>query len=262
MLAFRRAPLLATAAFAATAALAGCMSVTPAATPPATVGAPTAAATAAATQQPSAALTPAPTTTAAPTATPVASVPASTEPSAGASSEPTSGAVTTPVPGSSIDVTQSDAGIVGRLTIEDDTRPQRIGTDDHTGTSEIIGRADDGSSCDFGFGDDFNAVAWYNDAPNGMLHQMSISVPVDEMPANDGEQRAGITDARMYADFVSESGFGTAYSGDSTEADNGGSSKMDISFDAGTLTFTFTGTTWDDIAFSGQLICSGVDLGG
>ena len=47
-----------------------------------------------------------------------------------------------------------------------------------------------------------------------MLHQMSVTVPTDDMPANDGEQRNGITNGRVYADFVSESGFGTAYSAD------------------------------------------------
>jgi len=140
-----------------------------------------------------------------------------------------------------------------------DTRPDRIGTADHTGTSEILGRAADGSDCSYSFsGDTFTAVAWYDEAPDGMLHQMAVSVSSDDMPSNDGEQRAGITNGRVYADFVSESGFGTAYSGDSTEESNGGSSTIDAARTADTLVFTFTGTTWDDIDFSGQMICTGI----
>jgi hypothetical protein len=250
LLSLRRAPLLATA-FVVSVVLAGCVTATPAATPAATSsGVATPAATAAATA--------APTATAVPSAT-AAVTPA---PSSEASVEPSQAPVTTPVPGSSLDVTQSDAGVVGRLTIEDDTRPDRIGTDDHTGTSEIIGLAADGSDCDFSFsGDQFSAVAYYSDAPIGMLRQMSVYLPTDEMPANDGEQRAGIVDGGVYADFNSESGFGTTYSGDATQENDPGSSTIDIAVDGDSVVFTFTGATWDEIAFSGQMICSGVDLG-
>ena len=91
-----------------------------------------------------------------------------------------------------------------------------------------------------------------------MLHQMAVRVSTDFIPANDGEQRAGITDGRVYADFSSESGFGTAYSGDSSEETNGGTSTIDAERDGDTLVFTFTGTTWDDIEFSGQMMCTGM----
>jgi hypothetical protein len=158
--------------------------------------------------------------------------------------------VTTVVPGSSLDPSKSDAGIAGRTTIVSDTRG------DQTGTHEILGVAADGSNCSYSLdGDTFAAVAWYDDAPNGMLHQMSVTVPSDEMPANDGEQRAGISDGRVYADFVSDTGFGTAYYGDATQ-ENGGSSTIDIVQNGGGVTFSFSGLTWDGIQFSGQLICS------
>jgi hypothetical protein len=187
----------------------------------------------------------------APTASPTATAPASPD----VSRAP----ITTPIPGSSLDVTQSDAGVAGRLAIPDDTRDDRIGTADHTGTSEILGRTSDGSDCSYSFdGDTFTAVAWYDAAPDGMLHQMAVSIPSDEMPANAGEQRSGISNGRVYADFASESGFGTTYSGDATEENNGGSSTIAAVLNADTLTFTFTGTTWDGVDFSGQMICTGV----
>jgi hypothetical protein len=75
---------------------------------------------------------------------------------------------------------------------------------------------------------------------------------------NDGEQRAGISDGRVYTDFSSESGFGTVYSGDSTEETDGGTSAIDVERSGDTLVFTFTGTTWDDIDFSGQMMCTGM----
>ena len=89
-----------------------------------------------------------------------------------------------------------------------------------------------------------------------MLQQMAVRVSTDFIPANDGEQRAGISDGRVYADFASESGFGTAYSGDSTEETNGGTATIDVERAGDTLVFTFTCTTWDDIDFSGQMMCS------
>jgi hypothetical protein len=202
-------------------------------------------------------VTPTPAVSVAPSVAPSisASAAASPEASSGASQLP----ITTPVPGSSLDPSLSDAGVAGRFTIAADTRPDRIGTDDHSGTSEILGVEADGSDCSFSFsGDEFTAVAWYDDAPNGMLHQLAVSVSTDFIPANDGEQRAGISDGRVYADFSSESGFGTVYSGDSTEESDGGTSTIDVERTGDTLVFTFTGTTWDDIDFSGQMACTGM----
>lgn len=159
---------------------------------------------------------------------------------------------TTPVPGSSLDPSLSDAGVVGRVTLANDTR------NGWTGTHEIIGLASDGSDCSYSTdGDEFTALAWHNSAPDGMIHQMAVTVPTDEMPSNDGEQRAGIADGRVYVDFVSASGFGTAYSGDAT-TEGAGSVTLAVSQSGSTLTFTFTGATWDAIDFSGQMICAGM----
>jgi hypothetical protein len=192
-----------------------------------------------------------PTATNAPTVAPSIAL----SPSPSASLAP----VVTVVPGSSLDVTQSDSGVAGRFTIANGVGEGSLRPYDRTGTHEILGRAADGSECSFSFsGDTFGAVAWYDDAPNEMLHQLTVVVPADEMPSNDGEQRAGIADGRVYADFASDQGFGTAYSGDLNEESNGGTSTIDIAQDGDTVTFSFTGTTWDKIDFSGQLICTGV----
>lgn len=162
------------------------------------------------------------------------------------------GPITTPVPGSSLDPSLSDAGVVGRLTIPNDTRSGR------TGTHEIVGLADDESNCGYSLeGDEFTAVAWYDAAPNGMLHQMAVTVGTDYVPANDGEQRAGISDGSVYADFGSETGFGTAYGG-ATSSNDGSSSTIDIVLTGHTLVFSVTATTWDGIDFSGQMICAGM----
>jgi hypothetical protein len=199
--------------------------------------------------------------TTAPEPTEAATTEPTAEPTSDATAEPTSGGAVTPEPGSSLDPSKADSGIAGRLTIPDDTRPERIGTDDRTGTSEILGHADDGSDCSFSFsGDRYSAVAYYDDAPEGMLRQMSVYLPADEMPSNEGEQRTGITDGGVYADFNSESGFGTTYSGDVTQENDPGSATIDVAIQDGAAIFTFTGETWDDIAVSGQLICSEVSF--
>jgi hypothetical protein len=75
-----------------------------------------------------------------------------------------------------------------------------------------------------------------------------------------GERRRarGISDGRVYADFSSESGFGTVYSGDSDRGANGGTSRIDVERSGDMLVFTFTGTAWDDIDFSAQMMCTGM----
>lgn len=232
---------------AATAALAACggsSQTTPipthTAAPPATLGV----------------TTPAPETTAAtfaPTPTAEATVDSTAAaPSQNASVGPSQAAVSTPVPGSTLDPSMSDSGVVGRLIIANDTR------NDFTGTHDIYGLESDGSNCSYSFdGNEFTAVAWYDDAPDGMLHQMAVTVPADTVPANDGEQRAAISNGSVYADFATETGFGSAYSGAISKED-GSSSSIDIVLNADTMVFTFTGTTWDDIEFSGQMMCSGM----
>lgn len=218
--------------------LAACTSATPATQPPpsSSIASPGASV---ATQVP-------PTAVAA-TSTPPAETTLPATPTSPAASQATA---ITPVPGSSLDPSLSDAGVVGRVTIANDTR------NGWTGTHEIIGLASEGSDCSYSTeGDEFTALAWHGSAPDGMIHQMAVTVPTDEMPSNDGEQRAGIADGRVYIDFVSAGGFGTAYSGDATTGD-AGSVTLAVSQSGSTLTFTFTGTTWDAIDFSGQMICA------
>jgi hypothetical protein len=78
------------------------------------------------------------------------------------------------------------------------------------------------------------------------------------MPANDGEQRADITNGVAYVDFRSESGFGTAYTGAAERQD--GTSTIDITVAGDLIFFSFEATTWDDIDFSGEMVCAGAEL--
>ena len=237
MFPIRRVSLTAATVLLLTALVAGCASTSP------SPAAPSATAT---TPASSAAAIPPPTASTAPAtliATPTTA--ASAVASAGSSQLP----IRTPVPGSSLDPALSDSGIVGRITMPNDAR------NGWSGTYEILGVAADGSECSYSLdGNEFTAVAWYASAPNGMLHQMSVTVPTDEMPANDGEQRAGITDGSVYADFVSDSGFGTAYTGAEAKGD-GSTSKIDIGQSGILLTFSFSGSTWDQVDFTGQMMC-------
>lgn len=206
--------------------------------------------------------TSAPATSQPATAAPATAAPATDEPAtdapatdAPATDAPATGAPATADPGSPLDPSLSDAGIVGRVTIPADTRDERSGTHD------IIGREGHGfgTDCAYNFeGDRFTAVAWDDDAANGAIWQMSVSVPTDSMPANDGEQRMGITNGVVYVDFRSESGFGTAYTGDAE--DDNGSSSIDIAVSGDIVTFDFEATTWDNIDFSGQMVCQGAEL--
>ena len=153
--------------------------------------------------------------------------------------------------GGSLDPSQSDAGIVGQFTITNDTRGGRDGT--HT----IVAVAADGSSCSANFdGETYTAVAWYDDAPDGMIHQMAVRVGVDDIPEEDGESTTDITDGRVYADFISEGSFGgTAYGGDVAD-DPRTSVTIDVTRVGDGLVFDFDGSTWDAVGFSGQLVCA------
>ncbi|HEY7023819.1 MAG TPA: hypothetical protein VH371_02525 [Candidatus Limnocylindrales bacterium] len=237
----RRVPVFAVVALAASGALAACGS-SPLSTP-----APTS--TTAPVQ-----VTAVPSTTSVGTPTPTSTAAVASTPSPSTASS--QGPATTPIPGSTLDPSLSDAGVVGRLVIPADTR------NDYTGTHDIVGLASDASDCSYSLeGDEFTAVAWYDDAPNGMLHQMAVTVPADTVPSNDGELRAAISSGSVYADFVNETGFGSAYSGATSKGD-GSSSSIDIVLHGNTLVFTFTGTTWDKIDFSGQMMCAGMAHGG
>lgn len=183
---------------------------------------------------------------------PVTDAPATAAP---ATDAPATAAPGTLDPSASLDPSQSDAGIVGRVTIANDTR------DDRTGTHFIAGREGHGFGTDCGYsfeGDQFTAVAYNDDAQNGEIYQMAVTVPTDSMPANDGEQRFGIANGVAYVDFRSETGFGTAYTG-AAERDEG-MSTIDVTVDGDLVIFDFEATTWDDIGFSGQMVCQGAEL--
>lgn len=165
-------------------------------------------------------------------------------------SEPTTAPATT-APSASLDPSQSDAGVAARVTITNDTRN---GLD---GTHDIYGVADDGSECSGAFEDNYTVVAWYDEAPNGMIRRFGVSVAHDEVPAEDGTT-SDIEDGSVSFDFTSESGFGTTYTGAATR-ENQGSSTIDVTRAGSTLTFDFEGVTWDGINFSGQFLCANVE---
>lgn len=182
---------------------------------------------------------------------PVASVGPSVVPSVGTprdapSTAPSSGP--TSEPGASLDPSLSDAGIVARVTITNDTRGGRDGTHD------IIGVDADGSECSGAFEDDYVVVAWYDDAPIGQIHRFSVSVAHADVPAEDGST-TDIEDGGVSFDFVSESGFGTQYTGNATR-ENEGSATIDVTRAGTSLTFDFEGVTNDGVNFAGQMICS------
>lgn len=169
-------------------------------------------------------------------ATPATEAPASAAPTA------TSGA--------SLDPSQSDAGIVAQATISNDTRGER------DGTYTIIGTAADASDCSVTFeGDQYIAVAWDTTAPDGQIRRLGVSVAADDIPAEDGEVVAGINDGGASLDFTSPSGIGTTYGGNATR-DNEGSSEVTVTRVGAGLIFDFTGVTWDNVNFAGQLVCA------
>lgn len=197
-------------------------------------------------------MTPVPATSAPATQAPATQAPATAAPvtEAPATQAPATEAPASGVPGDDLDPSLSDAGVVGRVTISNDSRGSRDGVHD------IIGVADDGSSCAVSFeGDVFTAVAWYDDAPDGQIHQMGVSLDPSLVPTTEGPP-ASTNEGSVYIDFVSESGFGTAYSGSSAQ-ENGGSSLIIVSLDGDTLALDYEGTTWDGVDFEGQMLCGG-----
>ena len=176
--------------------------------------------------------------------------PATEQPSAGATAESTAAATA----GTGVlDPSQSDANVVGRVKITNDERGHRDGTYD------IVGVKDDGfiSGCSYSFeGDEFTAVAFYDAAPEGQIHQMAVVVSSDNIPDGD-DTVTGIEDGRAYIDFVSESGFGTAYVGE-PENDDRTSVSIDVTRSGDLLTFDYDGLTWDQIPFTGQMVCGEV----
>jgi hypothetical protein len=155
-------------------------------------------------------------------------------------------------PSEGLDPSLSDAGVVGRITINGEERdPGRP----RNGTHDIIGTAADGSSCGPSLVDDgYTAVAWHYESGESNVRQMFVVVPVDAVPATDGTTE-DITDGRAGADFNSETGFGTLYYGDVTR-ESQGHALIDVTRIGDLLIFDYEGVTWDDVSFSGQMICA------
>jgi hypothetical protein len=155
----------------------------------------------------------------------------------------------TPAAGASLDPSLSDAGIVARVTITGDAAYGK-----RDGTYDVIAVDDDGSECSPSFeGDEFIAVAWYDDAPIGQIHRFGISVDAADIPADEGTA-TDVEDGRVSFDFVSETGIGTQYTG--AAADDDGFVTLDITRSADAITFDFDGQTYVGVQFSGQMICA------
>jgi hypothetical protein len=162
---------------------------------------------------------------------------------------PAATAVATVAPGGSLDPSLSDAGIVARVTITNDTPGGR------DGTHEIIGLEADSSYCLPDLGDPtYTAVAWYDDAPIGKIHRFSVSVPSADIPTEDGSTM-GIEDGGVSFDFVSASGFGTQYTG-AAGRPNEGSSTINVTRSGDSLTLDFEGETYVGVTFAGEMICA------
>lgn len=189
-----------------------------------------------------------PPSTPVPSSPPIATVVPSTETPSAAPGTATPSTAPSTEPGASLDPSLSDAGIVARVTLTNDTRGGRDGTHD------IIGLGSDGSSCSFTFeGDEFIAVAWYTAAPNGQIHSFGITVAAADVPAEDGST-TDIADGGVSFDFKSSSGFGTSYTG--ATRDNESSATIDVTRAGTSLTFDFDGVTYDGVNFAGQMICA------
>ncbi len=178
--------------------------------------------------------------TAAPTAPPTAAP--TTPPTAEPSPEPTGD-------GGNLDPSLSDAGIVVRVTLSDDSRGF-----ERDSTYDIIAVSEDGSYCSFTFdGEDYQAVAYDLSTEVEQVQRISVTIPWDSIPEGDGDTRD--VDGRVSFDFNSESFVGMTYTGDASQ-ENEGASTIDVDRVGEKLTFTFDSTTWDDATFDGQLVCA------
>jgi hypothetical protein len=199
-------------------------------------------------------VTPAPIVTTPPVVTqaPVITEPPATQEPAPTTAPPTDAPAT---PSEGLDPSLSDAGVVGRITINGEERdPGRP----RNGTHDIIGTAADGSHCaPSDIDDGFTAVAWHYESGENNVRQMFVVVPLDAVPAADGTT-TDITDGRAGADFNSETGFGTLYFGDATR-ENEGHARIDVTRIGELLVFDYEGETWDGISFTGQVICAPVE---
>ena len=191
--------------------------------------------------------TPAPTTATETTA------PATDQPTAEATAEPTAEATPEATTGSDVlDPSQSDAGVVGRATISGDSRTDVI----RDGTWDIVGVAEDGfgSGCSTSFdGEEFIATAYDDDAPEGEVMRLGVTVAASDIPEGD-EVVSGIEDGGVNIDFQSEEFFGSSYSAD-TEDDDRTSVTIGVTRSGDQLTFDFNGLTWDGVEITGLVVC-------
>lgn len=190
--------------------------------------------------------TPAPATDAPATEVPTTDAPATDAPSDEPTVEPTTGT------GDELDPSLSDAGVVGRGTITGDSRLD-VSRD---GTYDIVGVADHGfgSGCEASFdGEEFIAVAYDDDAPDGQLRQMGVTVAASDVPETD-ETVSAIEDGGVYMEFASENFFGTAYSADQADDDRT-SATINVTRSGDRLTFDFSGNTWDEVDMTGLVVC-------
>jgi hypothetical protein len=161
------------------------------------------------------------------------------------SAEPT---VVSATPGASLDPSQSDAGVAASVTVTNDTRGHR------EGTYTIYGVDDEGSECDGSFEEpDYIVVAWNDAAGEGQISRFGVQVAATDIPTADGET-TDIQDGGVSFDFE-PAGFGTTYAGNATR-EREGSSVINVTRAGSTLTFDFTGTTWDGVNFEGQFLCA------
>jgi hypothetical protein len=152
----------------------------------------------------------------------------------------------------SLDPSQSDAGVVAQVTLANDEAGGR------DGIHVVVGVDADGSQGSYSLdGDEFTGVAWDDDAPNGQIHQFSVTVPASAIPDADGQTAA--VDGRVSFDFVSESGFGTQYVGDASR-DDSGHATIDVMRAGDLMRFDFEGATWNDATFSGTMLCAEASL--
>lgn len=163
---------------------------------------------------------------------------------------PTTAPSAVPSASASLDPGTSDAGVVGVATVSGDQRGQR------DGTYQIAGLAADGSSCDTSFeGDEFLVSAVNESVAKGQIRSMFVNVPTTSLPTQDGQTSEPITTDRAGFDFASDAFGGTLYVGEPADDDRTTMS-ITVSQTGSDLVFAFSGTTWDGIAISGQMVCA------
>ena len=158
----------------------------------------------------------------------------------------------TPPPLPTLDPSRSDSGVYARVALDNDRRADR------NSVYDIYGVEADGSECSGSFDEpDYTVVAYDDDAADGYVRRLGITVAAADIPDSDGE-KTHVTNGGVSFDFTSETGFGTTYSGNSTR-ENEGSSTIDVTRSGEGLIFDYSGVTYDAVTFAGQLICTTSD---